>query len=378
MPYVYTDQTTGTIESFVYKVSQGWKLTPHIKAQRVDKPYRLQKWEFIDGNTNVLAGGQRAGGNLWAEVTPPAGMNGSVSKNSFSFSPDGNMAYARAYTKFKEKIYTQASNLTALQERQASIDMVVSRLKQLYKGAKSLKRGKFKEFLGTFGIKPKPKHANKTWSRPKDFGSLWLEYWMGWAPMVGDVYTTLEFLGKPVPDSPVRAGSTAPVVGSSSYYSSPSRATSSWEGTTTVWIKSKVEVTSPSLYNLQGLGLLNPLKTLWETTPFSWFADWFTNVGQVLGQLTDWVGLELKDLVISCKTNVTLSYEVTRADSVWAGAPPRIYRNREWTHFSRKTGGVLPVVKPIVRLPNGLSITRGATLASLLVTIFAPQRAKPN
>jgi len=45
-------------------------------------------------------------------------------------------------------------------------------------------------------------------------------------------------------------------------------------------------------------------------------------------------------------------------------------------HFARKTGGVLPMVKPIARLPDGLSITRGATLASLLVTIFAPNKAK--
>lgn len=352
-------------------------MTPHVKALRVDQPYHLVDWRYSGGNTGFL--GLRSGGGLWGEQSPTHQFLGSTQYNSFSFGSLGNQAYARAYNKFKEKVYTQASNLTALRERGKTIDMVVARLKQLHKGASALKKGRFKEFLGTFNLKPKPKHAHKLWARPKDFGALWLEYWMGWAPTIGDVYTTLEFLGQPIPTEPVRAGSTVPYVKSYVQTEGSSKATSTWEGKVTVWLKGRVEVTNPSLYDLNGLGLLNPLKTLWETVAFSWFVDWFTNVGQVLGQLTDWVGLKLKGLVVSCRTKATCSYKCTGAQSVFGNsAPSVVYRDRAFAAFSRKIGGALPVVRPVAKLPNGLSLTRGATLVSLLVTIFAPNKAKPH
>lgn len=377
MPYAYYMKTEGAAFAATFKQQMGHKMSPHVKSLRVDQPYSLTDWRFTDGNTGVL--GIRSSGTLWGEQVPTHQYLGSVQSNSFSFGSLGNQAYARAYTKFKEKVYTQASNLTALRERGKTIDMMVNRLKQLHKGASALKRGRFREFLGTFGLKPKPKHVHKHWARPKDFGALWLEYWMGWAPTVGDVYTTLEFLGKPVPTEPVRAGSTVPYVGNFVQTSGSSRATSTWEGKVTVWLKAQVEVTNPSLFDLNGLGLINPLKTLWETVAFSWFVDWFTNVGQILGQLTDWVGLKLKGLVVSCKTKTTCSYKCTGARSIFGSSvPDTMYRNREFAAFSRKTGGTLPIVRPVAKLPNGLSLTRGATLVSLLVTIFAPNKAKPH
>lgn len=375
MPYVDYTKTTGAAVQARLTTQEGYKMVPHVKSLRADQPYYMADWRYTSGNTNVL--NLRSGGSLFGEVTPTHQFLGSVRANEFTFGKLGNRVYARAYTKFKERIYTQANSLTALKERGKTIDMVASRLKQLHKGANALRKGRFREFLGTFGIKPKPKHVHKTWARPKDFGSLWLEYWMGWAPTVGDVYLAVDYLTKPIPYQPVRAGSTEPYVGNYWATSGSTRATSTWEGEVSVWIKGRVEITNPTLMDVNGLGLANPFKTVWETIPFSWFADWFTNIGQVLGQLTDWVGLKLKGLVVSCRTRATCSWKCTGAKTYYgASVPDTLYRDRAFAAFSRKTGGTLPTIRPIARLPNGLSLTRGATLASLLVTIFAPQRAK--
>lgn len=251
--------------------------------------------------------------------------------------------------------------------------MVLSRLVQLHKGAKALRKGQFRKFLKTFGIKAKPKDENRFWSRPKDFAGLWLEYWMGWAPTLGDIYTSLEFLGGEIPSSTVRAGSAASLNDISNRSVSGSyRYKTMSAGKCRCWIQADVKLTNPNLYNLNGLGLLNPLKTVWETTPFSWFVDWFTNVGQVLGRFTDWVGLSLENLIVSCKTDGTVSWErIAKTSGVVVTT-----RDRKVCYFVRKVGGVLPVVKPILRMPNGLSLTRGLTLSSLLVQLFAPSKAR--
>lgn len=329
------------------------------------------------GDSNLGAFGRPCGNVFWGEVSPTHLTYSGFDSATVDFTTDGMLAYARAYNKFKDKCYTQASSLTALSERVKTVDMVLARLKQLVKGATALKKGRFKEFTSTFGITPLKKHRDTNWTRPKQFGTLWLEYWMGWAPTVGDVYNCIDALSGSIPTTTIRAGSSVPISQFQDRAEGTYRATSSFEGKGTVWISGQVEITNPSLHTLQTVGLLNPFKTLWETTAFSWFADWFTNVGQILGQITDWVGLQLKNTVISVKTEATSSWLCTGADGLFGPSYPSImYHTKNWFWFSRHviSSGSLPTVTPIFRLPNGLSLSRGATLASLLVTIFSPSR----
>lgn len=361
MAYVAFNRSFGNDTSSHMWVKNGFRMSPFIKSQKTDQNYVMSDYLFLEGNLPPSPSTPRAGGSLWGEyILPQSTLNSN--------------AYARAYDKFKSKAYTQAASLTAIVERAKTFEMVSLRLKHLYDGAVLLKKGMFLSFLDHFGLTVKPKHRKVKWNRPRQFGSLWLEYWMGWAPTVGDVYSALEFLGKPIPDSPIRAGSSVPVSARKVNTLSLSRAITEIDGRESVWLKAKVVITNQTLYDLQGLGLANPLKTVWETTPFSWFVDWFTNVGQVLGQLTDWVGLQLKDLVVSGKSQITSRWSCTNWHHLVGGSLEHAYRRRVLTEFSRKCGGVLPTVRPIVRVPSGLSLSRGATLASLLVTMFSPKK----
>lgn len=370
MPYGYYTKTTGTAMDSVSVYQTGFRNIPFVKAELKNTPYYRTIYSFLGGNSGMRSGGTYAGEtNYLADNS----VRGSVVDNTITI-PLGpcNLAYARAYEKFKGKVYTQATNLTALKERSKTIDMVSGRLSQLWKGAKALKKGRFREFLRTFGIKPLPKHAHRRWTRPQEFSGLWLEYWMGWAPTVGDIYSSLEFLGGEIPTTTVRAGSAVDLSKQSSSWSPwGEKRTNIASGRVAVWIQADVELTNPNLYNLNGLGLINPAKTVWETIPFSWLVDWFTNVGQILGQFTDWVGLKLNNLVVSSKTKGNLEFSSTNTPS----SGKVLWRNREFLSFFRKVNGALPVVKPILRLPDGLSITRGLTLVSLLIQIFSPRKA---
>ena len=370
MPYIQQSKTYGSTMDFVYGTSLGYKLTPFVAKDIRDTNFDKSLSFYNGGNTHTLLRyAQRAGGAMAGEYYPASACG--------SDTPEDRMAYARAYAKFTGKLYQQAALLTAIAERQSTIDMVAVRLKQIHKGLKHLRKGQFRLFLMTFGLKPKEKHVHKRWARPREVSSLWLEYWMGWAPTVGDVYNAIEFLGSEIPSTTVRAGSRVPWDHDKTETAwGVTKTVSSKRGFHSVWVKAKVVITNPTLFTMQGLGLANPLKTVWETISFSWLADWFTNIGQVLGQLTDFLGLQVKDLVVSRKSEATITWVCEDARPIFGYDNPRkIWRSRDFIGFKRVCGGTIPPVRPYIRLPNGLSITRGATLASLIVQLFAPKRA---
>ena len=358
-----------------YKVRvDGQKQVPFNKNVKPPLPYYLAH-RILDTKSVLGSSGLQCGAVHWGEIEPSHVVTSSFASPTVTFTNEGMIAYARAYAKFKDMVYTQAANLTALKERAKTVDMVLARLKQLHRGASALRKGRFREFLDIFGVRALKKHEHTSWPRPKHFGALWLEYWMGWAPTVGDVYNSLDALSRRVPDKTVRAGSSVPLTKTQKTVSGATTAYSTYEGKGTVWIQGQVEVTNPSLHIVQTLGLLNPFKTVWETIGFSWLADWFTNVGQILGRITDWVGLRLKNLTISAKTEAVSSWECMDARYIYGWHNPALMNKRKsFLWFSRHLQTELPVVKPILRLPNGLSLTRGATLASLLATMFAPSK----
>lgn len=377
----YYSKNLGNARGTFMRRQEGFKWVPFVRTPGlIPNNYGVSEWLWINGNTDIGPYPLMSGGTLWQEFVPEHGTSASPQSTSVRFTnATAQGTYNRAYEKFKSKVYTEAAMLTAIRERQATFDMLAARLGQLVKGSRCLRKGDFRGFLKAFKITPKPVHKTKRWSKPSEFSSLWLEYWMGWAPTVGDVYNALDFLGKPIPTSTVRAGSRSPYNGFIKRKDGAATASSRWEGSYKVWIQGQVIVTNPTLFTLNGLGLLNPAQTLWETTPFSWFVDWFTNVGAVLGQLTDWVGLRLENTFVSVKTEATASWICTRADSIFGpGVPSTLYRVRDFAKFTRNKVNTLPYVKPVFRLPNGLSLSRGATAIALLISIFSPkQRALP-
>lgn len=279
------------------------------------------------------------------------------------------LAYSRAYNKLLSKTGERAALLTALAERQSTYTMVLNRLNQLWRGAKALRRGRFREFLATFGIKPKEKHKRTRWARPRDFSSLWLEYWFGWAPTIGDVSNAIDVWQRPIESKvKLRTGSgNRQINESSSRATSASLSTNEVTGKYYLQLRCNVEVTNPDLWVANQMGFLNPVRTAWELTPFSWFVDWFTNVGQVLGSFTDTIGVAVSDVWMTrFFTGRTHTASTRRSDPTDYG-----FAFQQVVFVNREKLSKLPRPSFILRIPN-LSWTRGLTLSSLLVQLFSP------
>lgn len=285
------------------------------------------------------------------------------------------LAYSRAYNKLLSKTGERASLLTALAERTSTYTMVLNRLTQLVRGAKALRKGKFREFLTVFGVKPKDKHRHTKWTRPRDFAALWLEYWFGWAPTVGDLSNAIEVWQAPIDDSKLKIR-----VGSGNRHVSErtvrNLSTTYSENTVTgkyiLSLRCKVRITNPDLWMANQMGFLNPVRTAWEVTPFSWFVDWFTNVGQVLGSFTDTLGIAITDLWMT-------RFFTGRTRTDWRHKTTKDYgfQGQQVSYVNRQQ--LTSLLRPpfILRVPK-ISWTRGLTLSSLLVTLFSPMSQKPG
>lgn len=374
MPKIAWNTTAGSLSGPWCTTREGWKQVPFDPKVKPPSAYYSRRWTISDAELGSF--GIPCGTSFWGENAPDLLCTSSKDATVIYFTPLGQQAYNRAYGKFKDKAYTQAANLTAIVEMGKTVSMIESRMFQLLKGAQHLRRGEFKKFTETFNVRPLKKHENKVWSRPREFAGLWLEYWMGWAPTVGDVITSITALTEKPPPATIRAGNRVPLDAFQKTTSGNSIATSQVAGYGNVWVTGCVDVTNPNLHMANKLGLINVPKTLWETATMSFLADWFLNVGQVLGQFTDWVGLQLTNIVVSVKTNATISWLLTGAKGIFGAAYPNVmYHKKGHLRFIRYVLPGLPLVKPTIGLPNKLSLSRAATSASLLVSIFAPKRA---
>ena len=275
-------------------------------------------------------------------------------------------AQNRAYAKLIDKIHgTKADFGTTLAESREALDLIVQRTVWLGKAYSQLRKGNFRGFINTLGMKAKPKHRRTRWTRSKDASGLWLEYWMGWAPLCSDIYNATQVVLEGPHGSlpfPVRAGSSSGVNFSEKFRFEGENYR--WTGRVHVHNGCTVEVTNENLATLGKLGLLNPATIAWNVIPFSFMVDWFGNIGQVLSSYTDLMG-----------------YRITRA---WTSRLARLAYEGFGTHpkdprltFQARgqyvgMNRVNSIQRPVLHFqrPNGLSVTRAATSISLLVSIF--------
>lgn len=239
-------------------------------------------------------------------------------------------------------------------EAKQSMGMVEKRLMQLVGFAGALRKGNFSKAATVLGI-GKPKGV----SRSKQFADNFLEYHFGWEPAVQDIGASLKVLtGTDFGTRRIRGvGRSTPTV--TGY--DPGRFgrwTATWQCTTKMGALARI--TNESSFLANQMGLLNPLSVAWELVPYSFVADWFGNIGQVINSLTGFVGVEFLD-----------SYTVTVYDGRFQSnylSPDNLYASWE-SHKNliiyRNPGikGPTLMVKPF----HGFSPMRGITAVSLLL-----------
>lgn len=219
--------------------------------------------------------------------------------------------YTQAYERYIGKIKEGASWANALAEHKQARQMIGQRAVQLLDLYRAIRRFDIGTALDIVGV------SKRTWRQRqrrstqqdqfKNVSNLWLEFHFGWSPLLKDVYTGLEVIADHVPPWRVRASARSyfPGTRGKPHPGGNAEGTYYWEGPLTVRVKlgATLEVSNRNLWLANSLGLINPLGVAWEITPFSFVADWFTNVGTVVNGLTDTYGLSISDGFTTGVTN---------------------------------------------------------------------------
>lgn len=274
----------------------------------------------------------------------------------------------RAYDRFISQARSGASaSLGAtMAEWGQSQKMIGNRAGQLMRAARALKRGLPYEFFRELGMLHRIPRRMPNRTDPKKAADLWLEWWFGWKPLIGDIHESIKILEQPIPSEIQCVGKAS----SGLLISESSRIRTDWRWYRTLKmicrerIAASVQVTNPNLYRATQLGLTNPASVLWEIVPFSFVVDWFLPVGNFLEGWTDLLGLTLvkPHTTKSRHFQSTYQYISTYPAGSWSPSPEQ--KGQGW-----KVERDLHILGPelVLRPYKGISLTRAATAISLLV-----------
>lgn len=231
---------------------------------------------------------QRFGGEVstWQDVIQWSYAGGDTARINA-----GNRAKILAYNRFIGMMGDRAQWGINLAEMQQALYMMENRLLQLLQFLRYLRRG---DIAGAAGVLKAaiPALAPRNKKRQLSLPEVYLEFHFGWAPLVNDIYASVDVLQNPIPDV------TAMGRGKEEYRYDSGNAPFSFrrigQYTARAQYKAMFAVTNPNLYLANQLGLVNPANVVWELIPYSFVVDWFVNVSQFMNLGTDLLGLTLK------------------------------------------------------------------------------------
>lgn len=283
--------------------------------------------------------------------------------------PNSFPGFAACLTKARSRLFDQINTggselLTAAAEFGDTLGLITMRLNSLRNIVGGLRKADIKRIKAGFAVRPKAPPLGAR-GRAKDAGAAWLEWWFAIAPTISDVQVSLDFLSKDFPEGRF-TGSATTSTEINNHYSSWHR---SWEtGSAKLKIKigTSVRIVNPNLFLASQLGLVNPLQTAWDTTPFSWLLGWAVNISEFIGSFTETLGLSLSDTYYT-------RFVKTSAQVGWIGKPS-LWDPSTWDYFEGtlegarmvREVGYIPAPIIHVSVPH-LSVTRALTSCSLLV-----------
>lgn len=278
--------------------------------------------------------------------------------------PGREIALSRAHSKLRDAIGARAQGLTGVAEWRQSADMIGDRATQLFRAANNLRKGNLPGFARELGVKTKRRHSKISPKKvSKNAGGLWLEYWLGWAPLIGDIGNAVQVLQSAPPWDKIHGtGSCYKTFNNSVTYPYFVRIVDSASTKVSVKLGAKVRCSNPNLFLANQLGFVNPASTAWELVPLSFVVNWFVNVQEFLDQFTTFVGLEIEHPYTTTFGTASGTYA---EDWLFPNPPPMIAAATKAVSMSRAPG--IEQFSIVWRPPSALSVTRGLTSISLLV-----------
>lgn len=315
----------------------------------------------------------------------------------YQYQPPSVRDYNRLHRKFVEEIHkgTQGELLTAGVEWKKSLDMVTQRTLWILDSYKSFRRfdlpavvrklsqpvgrpvASYSKKRNERGFQSFNKRSVKKTSRA-NVTETWLEYWLGWAPAMGDIFNALDVLtNREFPNCHISIGTGFRSEDKLVYNKPPIIGFDIAARAGVVGCYADAQVTNYNLYLANQLGLINPMKTGFDIIPLSFVAGWFVNVGQVLGALTAYAGVKLTNTGIGIRQVTTGQIDQAHYLTEWVGsrrvAHWKPVKGSSYAISKRRHPGTLPYPK-LTTTFDRLSLTRAATAVSLLTELFLRKR----
>lgn len=287
--------------------------------------------------------------------------SGTYSFGSFHHSGQGFTSHVRANNKALDKmseISDQAADLmVAFLERQSAIDMMTDGLTKIARIARAIRKKDPRLMRKVLYGKSKAEKRMIA-SRP---ANIWLAYHFGIVPTIMDIHHAMGVLTKDAPVLSVKSVG----MGEDSDFSQDR----SWrrEVTTKTIVKLGGDVTHVNRNAMLAgqLGFTQPLSTVWEMTPFSWFVDYFVNVGDMLSNL------EPRFPGITFENQYTTRFFKAKAKIRNSDYPPHVFVgfNGTFTEVERQLGWPSKMLD--FNGLDSLSGQRVSYIASVVVSILS-------
>jgi hypothetical protein len=190
-----------------------------------------------------------------------------------------------------------ASLAETLAEWKQAEEMIVNRASQLLGLARAIRRADWQGIrvhlrrTGTLFDRSDPKawrKAREVVQSSKNFGERWLEFHLGWEPLLSDIHNSLLILYGTLPSGRVRARSSTEDTRRVLQEFPTHKNDKHVHFRVGVLVQALCYLVNPNSALLHQLGLDNPLKIAWELVPYSFVVDWFWDVS---GYLTSFEGV---------------------------------------------------------------------------------------
>lgn len=273
--------------------------------------------------------------------------------------------------------------LTVVQWRSSAL-MVAGRAVQLARAASAIRKGDVRgagRLLtnGPSGNTWDSVMRKRGWSAQKmreQPSQAWLEGHFGWAPLIQDIYQSVDVMSS----SPAWDAVTASV--SEKHPISAETVTNRWNGDTVttsdlamVTISARAGcmswVSNPNTALASSLGLTNPAYVAWDAVPFSFVVDWFVPVGSYLRSFDAYLGFSYKNEWMTQRKKAVRAYKESSVNPY--------YPELNWSYNYDSTATIvdralaLPQsAQPFTRsVDMGMSLWQGITSLALLQSNLA-------
>lgn len=252
-------------------------------------------------------------------------------------------------------IATSRQSIEMMRGSAGSLTSIFSAAEQFYRTTRGKKRAKRFRRLIARGAEPT--------------AGMVLAGFFGWAPLFEDFRQAMKTIANPWPNSSYVSAKRKWDVGSfSSFTVSPTgfeKRSSTWTAMGHSAYSCGVSVSNPHLWVANKLGLVNLAGIAWDLVPWSFLVNMVSNMGQVMGSLTDFVGLTL--------TNTSMTTALTMSESaavLYTDPRPKASSGGSGTTSikirGRLTQVVPPSVTPYFRFPEW-QVGTAAIVGALLV-----------